>query len=120
MRDCKRNTQKIYYALYKGKERTTDADGNKTSQFKLLYHDPVSVNVSVSTARGTADIDLFGVDVRYSRVISTVKQLPIDEQSIIWIDKSPDDGEANYRVVRVANGLNQNFYAIEEKTSATG
>lgn len=117
MRDCRRNQRKIWYSLYQGKEKVLK-DGLETGQHKEIYSDPVCVYVCVSAATGTAETALFGAAISYDRILSTVKDLPIDEYSRVWIDVAPNDKADNfdYKVKRVAKGLNQHLWAVEKVT----
>lgn len=111
MRDLRRNQQTIWYAQYEGKQDVI-RDGYKTGQQTPVYSAPVQARVSVSLATGRAAEEVFGTAVAYDRVMSTVQALPIDENSRLWIDTAPD-AKPDYRVVRVAHGLNQHLYAIK-------
>lgn len=121
MRDCLRDCVPIWYALFLRKDPiykdgVTDADGNpiETGQYKEIYTDPVRVMVPVSPNTGAAEAEVFGSSVQYDRVISTVQRLGLTEQSRLWVDCTPENDTApDYKVKRVAEGLDQNLYAIE-------
>lgn len=116
MRSLARNKTPIYYALYNGDTEATDADGLYTGETTSSYSEPVEIRASVSAARGTSDIDLFGVNVSYSKtVIVDDMSCPIDEHSRLWIDRTPSDGTPhNYEVVMVARSLNHITYAVQQ------
>lgn len=121
MRSLERNKQTVYYALYSGKTEIVDADGNRTGSYIEGYHDPVAISVNVSAARGTAEIEQFGIAVNYTHTIETTDMsLPIDTDSILWIGITPDsDGEAgavkhNFVVATVATSLNSKMIAVRE------
>lgn len=121
MRSLERNKQTVYYALYTGKTEILDADGNRTGQFIEGYSDPVKISVNVSAARGTADMEQFGIEVNYTHTICTNDMsLPIDTDSILWVGITPDaDGEDgavkhNYCVVTVGTSINNKMIAIRE------
>ena len=121
MRGLDRNKKTVYYALYTGKTEIVDADGNRTGQFIEGYSDPVAISVNVSAARGTADMEQFGIEANYSRtLVSCDMSLPIDTDSILWVDVVPDaDGEDgavkhDYVVVTVATSINSKTIAIRE------
>lgn len=111
MRDLVRNQQTIWYARYEGKQDVI-RDGYKTGQQTPVYSDPVQARVSISLATGRAEEEIFGTSVQYDRVMSTVQALPIDEQSRLWVNATTG-AKPDYRVVRVAHGLNQHLYAIK-------
>lgn len=114
MRNLNRNESTIYFALYKGEEEKLDSNSLYTGEVVASYYDPVAIKASVSAARGTADIDLFGIETSYSKtVIVDDIHCPIDEYSRLWIDRTPDL-PYNYAVVQVAKSLNHIAYAVRE------
>ena len=117
MQALAQNKQKFYYATYLGKVDEVDALGYKTGDKKISYSDPVACYANISAARGTADIEQFGISDDYERTICTSDlTLPISEDSILWVGIEPtESGVAvphNYKVVRVAKSLNSIVYAI--------
>lgn len=116
MRNLSRNESTIYYALYRTDEEAVDADGLYTGVIVPAYEAPVPIRASVSAARGTSDVDLFGVNISYTKtVIVDDMSCPIDEHSRLWIDRVPSEGAAhNYEVVMVAKSLNHIAYAVKQ------
>lgn len=116
MRNLGRNKSTIYYALYSGMTESVDADGNYTGVPVPSYGTETPIKANVSAARGTADIDLFGTDISYSRtVIVDDMSCPINEHSRLWIDCTPDNNTPhNYEVVQVAKSFNHIAYAVQE------
>lgn len=114
MLSLSRNQQTIYYALY----QTTDevqSDGLYTGEWSEGYADPVAIEASVSAARGSADIELFGISDSYTKtVIVDDTDCPIDEASLLWIDADPATEPHDYEVVRVAKSLNHITYAVQK------
>ena len=107
MQSLARNQTQITYRLYTGFTETVDAEGNYTGEKPPTYADPVTIWASVSAARGTADLDMFGVNLSYTNtVIVDDPDCPIDEHSKLEIDGKP------YAVVRVAKSLNHIAYAV--------
>ena len=114
MKCLKRNQTSIYYALLQDCYEETDEYGNVIGQFDSEYSDPVKVKVNVSPARGTIDIEQFGINANYNRTIVTDDlNCPIDENSILWIGRDTDK-PYNYVVVGVAKSINSITYAIRE------
>lgn len=114
MRNLLRNESTIYYALYRTDEEAVDADGLYTGVIVPAYEAPVPIRASVSAARGTSDVDLFGVNISYSKtVIVDDMSCPIDEHSRLWIDATTD-APHNYEVVMVAKSLNHITYAVQQ------
>lgn len=109
-----RNQQLVYYALYQSK--TADTLNEKlTGETTITYSDPVPIWIYVSPAKGEAVIEPFGQNEDYTNVMSiTDPHCPIKEDTILWIGKTPNDGKHNYRVTKVARGLNTTLYAIKK------
>ncbi len=116
MKCLDRNKQTFYYALYEGKTPLRDEYGNLTGEYSVNYSEPQSAKMNVSASRGTADTELFGITANYTKTIVTEDMsCPIDENSILWIGISPQNGASyNYSVVQVAKSLNSITYAIRE------
>lgn len=121
MKALLRNKRTFYYANIDSSSRPTDEYGNETSEVSITYTAPVSATANISAARGTADLDAFGIGANYSKTIVTDdKTLSIDKSTILWIDSVPDkDGEAgtvkhDYVVVAVAESPNSLTIAIKE------
>lgn len=107
------NEQTFYYALYLGKTRNTDSQGYYTGESSINYDTPVECKANISAARGEASTEPFGNDVDYDRTIVTCEDLPIDEQSILWIGISTDNPH-NYIVKKVAKSLNVLSIAVKK------
>ena len=124
MRSLARNKQKIYYSLYTGQSSDIrDEYGNVTGEPQLTYADPVEYHINVSAARGTADLEQFGINENYTKTMVTNDvNCPISETTRLWIDKEAMVTEDevttitphNYVVVSVARSINSVTYAIKE------
>ena len=114
MRVLNRNKQKIYYKTYVGKTKILDEDGYYTGESEITYSDLIEAKMNVSASRGVASEEMFGVSLNYSKLLVTDDiNCPMDEHSILWIDK-PTDQPYNYVVVRKAKSLNSITYAVLE------
>ena len=114
MRDLKRNQVSFWYSLYLRKEPVL-RNGFETGQYKEIYSEPVQAVARISPATGDSAVEMFGAAVQYDRVISSVQDFPINEYSRLWIDTDPTAGEDfDYKVKRVAPGLNNHLWAIEK------
>ena len=117
------NKQTIYYAQLTG---VTDQviGGLKTGEKVKTYSDPTAYRINVSAARGTADIEQFGINDNYDRTLATSDMTcPFTEETILWIGILPTDAQGNvvahnYRVTKVARSLNSITYAVR-KVSVT-
>lgn len=121
MRSVQRNKQTFYYALRTGQTEQVDEYNNKTGSFTLSYSSPVKAKMNISAPKGTIDLERFGLNSNYTKVISTTDMdFPIAEDSILWIGITPDaNGESgtvkhNYVVVRIAPTLNQLLIMVKE------
>lgn len=115
MRCNSRNKQTLYYALFVGKTENVDEYGNVIGEFTIEYTEPIKAKMNISSARGTADVEQFGINSNYTRTLVTEDMnCPIDKDSILWIDKNPEEEPHNYVVTQVAKSLNSITYAIKE------
>jgi hypothetical protein len=122
MRVLNRNKQALWYAVFVSKEEIMDEYGNATGDYKITYSKPVAMRANISAARGTADVEMFGVALAYDKAIVTDDMsCPISETSILWIDTPPaldEDGNTitphDYVVKRVARSLNSIAYAVSK------
>lgn len=123
MRSLARNKQKIYYALYQSNGEVRDADGYLTGEPQLTYGNPVEYEINVSAARGTADVEQFGINENYTRtMVTNDMSCPIEESTRLWIgkDATVTVNEVttvtphNYVVIKKAPSINSITYAIKE------
>lgn len=121
MKTLKRNQRSFWYANISSQASLTDEYGNETGEIGISYDSPAEFFANISAARGTADLDAFGINANYSKTIVTEDlTLPIDKSTILWIDVEPDaNGEAgdikhDYVVVAVAKSINSLTIAIKE------
>ena len=90
MRCLKRNKRSFSYALFIGKYPIQEDDGTYTGENVMAYRAAVTPKANFTPASGSSTIEQFGNVQDYDRVIITDDlDCPIDENSIIWIDKIP-------------------------------
>jgi len=115
MRSAECNKQTIYYALFTGYTDATDDDGYKTGEKTTTYADPVAFRINVSAAKGATSQEPFGLEQNYSRTMNTCDMnCPIAVDTLVWVGRTPTTAPHNYRVSRVAPGLFNIVYALEE------
>ncbi|MBR3166681.1 MAG: hypothetical protein IKF16_10985 [Lachnospiraceae bacterium] len=116
MKCMARNRQKIWYAALTGETKNTDSYGFVTGERTPTYSASTALMINVSAARGEAGLEQFGSGTDYSHTLVTDDlACPIDENSVLWIGRSPEDGTPhNFAVVRVARSLNSVAYAVRE------
>lgn len=113
MRSLKKNTIKIYYSLYLGEDELKDEAGNYTGEYGAIYASPVPIYINVSSPSGESGQYPFGSMTEYDRILCTASVLPIDEKTLIWIGRTPEQ-KHNYEVKKVAPSLNSVVYALKE------
>lgn len=106
-----------------GSEEARDEDGLLTGETRILYSEPVKTRMSMSISSGANNLgsqgmvvlDPFGITTAYThRLVTEDMNCPINEESRIWINKTPNDGEHNFKIVRVARSLNHIIYYAKE------
>lgn len=120
MRTLKRNKRCMWYALYLDREEIKK-NGKRTGTYKVIYSPPQPIWENISAARGMADIEMFGTDLKYDKAFVTEDvDCPVDENSVMWIDREPiiaadgtTDTPWDYIVVRVAESINSKAYAVQ-------
>lgn len=97
MRCLKRNQRPFYYCLYKEEIPILDDYGNETGQTIVVYDEAVEMMANISQATGQSNTEQFGNLENYDKVIVTDDlNCPIDENSVLFIDKEPEYKEADY------------------------
>lgn len=129
----KRNRRPFYYCLFKEKAPAVDEYGNESGESVLTYYDPVMVYANISQATGQSNTEIFGNLESYDKVI-VMDDCPIDENSVLFIDKEPEFTEFvnhvptavtttdetisvpvyDYTVKRVARSLNSVSIAVKK------
>ncbi len=114
MRMCERNIKHFRYATYKNRTEIVDPYGNVTGYSQIEYNEPIETKGRISATRGRADVDLFGVNLIYSRTITvTDMNCPIDENTVLWVEEKDVTKPHDYVVVSVARDINYIVYAIK-------
>lgn len=122
MRCLQKVQSDIWYANYTGSTPVVDDGGYDTGEKQLAYSDPVRIKAHASSARGMTDVDQFGDNVDYDRVILTDDQdIPITEETVMWVDTLPvldNQGHTqtpwDYVVRRIARSRNYATIAIKK------
>ena len=118
MRTSQRNKRDVWYALYSGETELTDSNGNYTGETEVTYATPVKIRANVSPATGQSNLEMFGNLTDYDRVVVTDQvSIPIDENSVLWIDAAPTENGVdgyNYIVRRVARSFNSVAIAVRK------
>ena len=125
MRNLKINQRKLWYATYRDKVPIVDENGDETGDFTVGYSPPVEFYASLSAGKGTAQREVFGTDIDFTRTISTTElSLPIKETCLVWYetvpvllpDGSADPDSADYEIAaHPADGLNVLVIALKAR-----
>lgn len=120
MRTLERNKRTFYYALYEGKNENKDENGYGTGTYSVVYSAPIECKGNISPSSGMVQEELFGKDVQYDKVVVLDNvNVPINEESILWVDKAVEYDESNnplfdYVVKKIARSLNSVSFAISK------
>ena len=120
MRCLKRNMTTFWYCLYESSEDQYDEYGNLLPEPRVTYAEPVQMMANISAATGQAQTEMFGGLDSYDKVIVTADMsCPIDEHTVLFIDKEPEHNLENglmydYIVKRVAKSLNSISIAVRK------
>lgn len=97
MKCLHRNKRPFYYCLYKGEIEILDEYGNLSGEKIVTYEYDVMEMANISTATGQSNTEQFGNLENYDKVI-VIDDLdcPIDENSVLFIDKEPEYKDAEY------------------------
>lgn len=120
MRDLRRNTQRVYYKQYLGEKEIFDQYGNSTGSYLPLYGELMCADLVVSPNKGAAETEQFGSFLDYDRTITTANtKVPIDENSVLWLDGADTSGAWNYVVKKRAPWKNSIQFAVSQVTIST-
>ena len=125
MRTLDYNKRTFYYCLFNEKTKIVDADGNFTGDYTSGYSEAVAAKGNISAASGSADMEQFGTDIAYDKVIVLEgTNWSIDEHTVLFVDIEPSYEDEqhtlpnyNYIVTRVAKSLNHTTLAIKRVES---
>ena len=118
MRDLKRNQTEFWYCLLipNTQEAIVDEYGNETGELIPSYKKAVSMRANISPATGQNQVEQFGNLDSYDKVIVTCDMsCPIDENSVLFIDKRPEYTEVQTHEIIEGQAL----YADDEIVEKT-
>ena len=130
MLDVRINTVYVWYSnVLQDDVELKDGNGDYTGEYGTLYSKPVRIRANLSPAHGSAEDEVFGLSVNYTKILTTANMnRDISLHSLIWDEKpSVDDdfsllqddenvlvGDSVYRVVRVGKGHYHMRYALRK------
>ena len=118
MRDLKRNQTEFWYCLLipNTQEAIVDEYGNETGELIPSYRKAVQMRANISPATGQNQVEQFGNLDSYDKVIVTCDMsCPIDENSVLFIDKRPEYTEVQTHEIIEGQAL----YADDEVVEKT-
>ena len=118
MRDLKRNQTEFWYCLLipNTQEAIVDEYGNETGELIPSYKKAISMRANISPATGQNQVEQFGNLDSYDKVIVTCDmKCPIDENSVLFIDKRPEYTEVQTHEIVEGQAL----YADDEVVEKT-
>lgn len=118
MRDLKRNQTEFWYCLLipNVQEAIIDENGNETGELIPSYAEAVSMKANVSPATGQNQVEQFGNLDSYDKVVVTCDMsCPIDENTVLFIDKRPEYTEVQTHEIIEGQAL----YADDEIVEKT-
>lgn len=118
MRDLKRNQTEFWYCLLipNTQEAIVDEYGNETGELIPSYKKAVSMRANISPATGQNQVEQFGNLDSYDKVIVTCDMsCPIDENTVLFIDKRPEYTEVQTHEIVEGQAL----YADDEVVEKT-
>ena len=118
MRDLKRNQTEFWYCLLipNTQEAIVDQYGNETGELIPSYKKAVPMRANISPATGQNQVEQFGNLDSYDKVIVTCDMsCPIDENTVLFIDKRPEYTEVHTHEIVEGQAL----YADDEVVEKT-
>lgn len=117
MRDLKRNQTEFWYCLLipNTQEAIVDEYGNETGELIPSYRKAVSIRANISPATGQNQVEQFGNLDSYDKVIVTCDmKCPIDENSVLFIDKRPEYTEVQTHEIIEGQALYADNEVVEK------
>ena len=116
MTGLNRNKKPFAYCLYDDEVNLYDEYGNETGGKLLMYHEAAEMRANISPATGQSNTEQFGTLDNYDKVIVTRDMnCPIDEHSVLFIDKEPEYTDVTSHKIQEGNAL----YADDEIVEVT-
>lgn len=117
MRDLKRNQTEFWYCLLipNTQEAIVDEYGNETGELIPSYKKAVQMRANISPATGQNQVEQFGNLDSYDKVIVTCDmKCPIDENSVLFIDKRPEYTEVQTHEIVEGQALYEDDEVVEK------
>lgn len=123
MRNLSKNKTPLVALNFIAKSPIVDSQGYKTGEYRLTYGNEIHLRAHISGAKGSAGVEMFGVDVAYDKTIIITKnefdKYGFDDNTVFFIDKKPaykEDGTPlyDYKVVRKSQTLNEVAIAVKQ------
>lgn len=120
MRSLLKNQQPVFYKLFEGEQEIVDQYGNATGSYAPIYGEIRSAMLSVSPNKGSTEVEQFGTLLNYDRTMTTADiTVPIDENTVLWLDGADTNGPWNYVVTKRAPWKNSIQFAVSRVNVST-
>lgn len=114
MRTMLRNKRAVWYKLLVDSTEGRDEHGYRSGESTPVYSRAHKLLCNVSPARGVAQIELFGENENYNKVIVVDDMnCPVTESTIFYVDKPPE-GAHDYIVEQIARSANSISIALKK------
>ena len=90
MRGLEINKRTFHYAKYLSSKNIRDERGNFTGEKLLVYDTTKTMSANISPATGASNAEQFGNLEDYDKVIVITGVSPIDEHTVLFVDKAPE------------------------------
>ena len=71
MLDARINAVELWHIKLIGETDETDENGDYTGESAVVYTNPVKIRANLSPAHGSAEDDVFGTSITYSKILTT-------------------------------------------------
>ena len=90
MKGLEINKRTFWYCNYVSSENVRDSLGHFTGEKVLQYSTAVQMKANISPATGNSNAEQFGSLDDYDKVIVFTGTSPIDEHTVLFVDKEPE------------------------------
>lgn len=89
-----------------------DENGYETGEYRAKYSEPIAIEGNVSKPFGEMYVKKFGIDLPFDRTIVVEGHPPIDDYSVLFIDKEPEfDTDGNPLFDHIIHKCSTSFHS---------
>ena len=113
MRGKERNKSEFYASKYLGLTTEIDENGFLTGEHVAKYSKPIKYKANISPSTGSSQFFMFGNAENYDSVISPLPvNTDIDENSVLWVETTPNDENDNFDYVVKRKAKSKNYLSL--------